>query len=250
MPPALIGFVVAVTGFLVLLTPSCVRAEPSEQCDLPPGTKYVYVPPEVTIYSDRSRLNIYLSTTREGLFAFRSLNPSGESFMLELVTDGMPTWIVVPRSDLWRYRFGTDTTLSQSGADHRLKYIMLRSNTAQGTPQCAIEARRANARLLFEKGYAKLLAEAPNEAESLFLEGLKLNSENAEAIFYWGHARVLTNAEFAIGSYEAFREALKMGLPDDLAMMANAHVRHLERRTPCYKEWYETSPNVHVRSCL
>ena len=85
-----------------------------------------------------------------------------------------------------------------------------RSNTTQETLQCAVAERREQARLLFEKGYEKMRSDAPEDAERLFLEGLRLDSENADAIFYWGHARILTGNPFAKGSYEAFREALKM----------------------------------------
>lgn len=241
--------VAAVVVFLLLLGSSNSRAQMSERCEIAPGTNYVYVPPEVTVYSDRSRLTIYLSTNRESLFTFKSLNELGGNFLLELFADGMPLWVVAPRSDLWRYRFLTGRALVQAVADHRLKDIMLRSNTTQETLQCAVAERREQARLLFEKGYEKMRSDAPEDAERLFLEGLRLDSENADAIFYWGHARILTGNPFAKGSYEAFREALKMGLPENLAKMASAHVRYLERNRPCYKEWYETLPNMHHGSC-
>ena len=122
--------VAAVVVFLLLLGSSNSRAQMSERCEIAPGTNYVYVPPEVTVYSDRSRLTIYLSTNRESLFTFKSLNELGGNFLLELFADGMPLWVVAPRSDLWRYRFKTGRTLVQAVADHRLKDIMLRSKVA------------------------------------------------------------------------------------------------------------------------
>ncbi len=60
---------------LLLLGSSNSRAQMSERCEIAPGTNYVYVPPEVTVYSDRSRLTIYLSTNRESLSrSSRSMN--------------------------------------------------------------------------------------------------------------------------------------------------------------------------------
>lgn len=240
----------AMAGLLALVAASGARAEQAERCEIPAGTQYAHVPPEVTVYSDRSRLSIYLSTVREQLFLLKSLTQSGDLFVLELFADGMPLWVAAPRADLWRYRFSTANGLAFAVGEYRLKHQMLRPYTARETLPCLIEERRAQARLLFEKGYAKLLVKAPDEAEKLFREGLELDSENAAGIFYWGHTRVLIDPEWAIGSYEAFREALSMGLPPTEAVMARAHVRNLEQRKPCYKEWYEALPNLHLGSCL
>ncbi|BCB21964.1 hypothetical protein [Bosea sp. ANAM02] len=233
---------------LFLATASAVRAETSERCEIPAGTTFVYVPTEVTIYSDRNRLNVYFSTTKQFLAPFRSITASGDRFVLELFTDGMPVWVVAPRSDLWRFQFESAKTLVKSPTDLRLQDAFLQANTAERTMKCAVAERREQARLLFEKGYAKL-SSAPGDAEKIFREGLDLDSENATAILYWGHAQVLTGSPYLKGAYEAFQEALLMGLPDDLGALARAHIRNLERRSPCYKEWYGALPKIFDGAC-
>ncbi|MDR7221674.1 hypothetical protein [Aminobacter aminovorans] len=210
----------------------------AEQCEVPQNARYIELPPDggVVVYSDLASGVVSFVTNRSGSFVLQSIEKSGEDLVVEAFVDGAPAWIVVPRSDIWKYKFIPDFH-SQPLADHRIMFPLLKSNTMAGTLPCAIPDRREQARSLLERGYDELRTGSDVRAAELLWAGLELDSDNALALYYWAYAAV--RPDNYLGPYDGFRQAIELGLPAELDALARQYVGMLETSYPELKEAYE-----------
>lgn len=152
-------------------------------------------------------------TRRRAMFALRSTTGVNDGIRAELMVDGMPAQVDIPRSKLWAARFCSGFCFSGEPLTE-YKYS-IRENVAP----CAWQERKDNARLIFGAAFESMRDGDAAASRVLFDYGLRLDPTSSLGWFYYAEA-------YGEGfEKEWYRRALEIGLPAELELVAMERIR-------------------------